>query len=259
MEIGGVEFRDGKVIDLTLEPISYIPVFDPVDVGKFTFSLADGVLRFNTGNGLWALNTAISEDPNLKASLGSNWLNPDLSFNPTPFNDLPGIIGLDTNSSLFDVIDQMATNIDIVGNISIEDIDVSEVVAPDMSVIAYLAGNLMFLGIEQVLEGSTISLGFDNLKGFDITSTALGNMIIFDSDGNLSSKKFYYKYENLTTSTSHLINHGLNSYFCSVSCINPNTHVASTPTNITYTSANQIIVTFDTSQPLVALITNFNP
>lgn len=258
MRVGGVKFEDGKIINMVLESTLNPPSFDALKAGEFSFSTSDRVLRFNDGIQLIALNTTISEDPNLKVSLGSNWLNEDLSFNPVPFNDLPNIHDLDSSSSLFDVIDQITTLIDNASTITIEDIDVSNVVTPDMSVLAYNAGETIFVEIEQVLEGSSISLTFDNLKGFDITDVTWGNAVLFNEVGDLVSKKVNFTYTMYTTSTAHTITHELGAQHCAVFCIDPATNLMITPTSVYFNSVNELTVTLPSKTGLKAFVTNFD-
>jgi hypothetical protein len=257
VRVGGVRLEDGKIIDLVIGILDEPPLFDAVNIGNFTFSLSDKVLRFNTGENLVALNTSITENPNLKSSLGSNWLNDDLSFNPVPFNNLPNIIGLDSTDSLFNVIEQITDLIDNINNVTLEDINLEDIITPDMSILAYLSGDLIFVSIEQVLEGSIISLDFDNLEGFNITDTTTGNMIIFQNE-ELISKKVHFRYENLSTNVGHLVTHNLNSEYCSVFCINPATKLSIVPSSIEFVSTNELLINLSSAQPLIALVTNFN-
>jgi hypothetical protein len=258
MRVGGVNLESGKIINMVLESTVNPPSFNSAKAGEFSFSTSDRVLRFNDGIQFIALNTTISEDPNLKVSLGSNWLNEDLSFNPVPFNDLPNIHDLDSTSSLFDVIDQIAVLIDNASTITIEDIDVSQVVTPDMSVLAYNAGEVIFVEIEQVLEGSQISLTFDNLKGFDITDVTHGNAILFNECGDLVSKNVSFTYTMYTTSIAHTITHELGVKHCAVYCIDPATDMMVTPVSVYFNSVNELTVTLPASTGLKALVTNFD-
>jgi hypothetical protein len=256
MRVGGVELKSGKVINLVLDGVATAPVFDAGNAGEFTFSTDDGVLRFNDGTGLFALNTSISEDPNLKASLGSNWLNIDLSFNPVPFNDLPILDGLISTDSLFDVIEQIVTSLDAVSTITVGDLGVTGT-PPNLAVVAHVAGNLLLLSIDEVLAGSTVTFGFGSLDNFNITSTTENNMLLFNNAGELVSKTVRYKYTNLTSSTTHLVTHNLNQQYCSVFCINPSNNRMIVPTSIEFSTVNQLIVTLPSAQPLTAIVTNF--
>lgn len=259
MRVGGVTLERGKIVNMVLDGTPTPPNFDTNNAGEFTFSLSDRVLRFNDGEQLIALNTTISEDPNLKASLGSNWLNEDLSFNPVPFNDLPGISGLDSTDSLFDVIDQLSVLIDVASVITIDDIDVSAVVVPDMSVLAWLSGDLIFLTIEQVLEGSEISLTSDNLKGFDLVDFTWGAMVLIDEKADLVSQKVNYTYRVNTASFDHRVVHNLGTQYCSVYCIDPAANTMIAPTGVDFTNANELVVHLPTKTGLLAFVRNFDP
>lgn len=256
MKVGGVELKGGKITDLVIESIPTPPVFSSNNSGQFTFSLSDGVLRFNNGLGLVALNTSVSENPNLIESLGSNWLNSDLSFNPAPFNVLDGISGLTTNDSLFQVIKQLSERIE--DNTTVE---TAQLVAPpgtqDLFVLTHLAGDLIFLNIETLLRASSIDLDFDNLNGFNITSTKQGNMLVFDSVGDLVSRDVSYTYQSFTANDSHVVNHNLGQRYVSVFCINPSTNKAVQPLEVEYITSNQLLIRLNSSQPLIANVTNF--
>lgn len=258
MRIAGLDIEDGKVFDLALQPVPTPPSFSADERGTFFFSLSDKILRFNDGEKLVPLNTTISENPNLKSSLGANWLNADLSFNPSPFNALPGISGLASTDSLFTVIDQLADLISNLSTFTLSDIEVDEPY-PDMTVVAHLSGDLILVSIEQVLEGSIISLTFDNLEGFNISDTTLGHMIVFNDEDELVSQKVNHKYTNFTSSATHLITHNLGKKHCSVFCINPATDEMIVPTKIKFESTTQLIVTLPSALPLVAIVTSLEP
>lgn len=263
MRIGGVTLERGKIVNMVIDSIPSAPSFNSENSGEFTFSLSDKVLRFNDGEKLVALNTTVSEDPNLIASLGSNWLNEDLTFNPVPFNELEGISGLTGTDSLFTVIDQMTTLIDNVSTIALSDIDMSQYSsANDMSVVAYLSGDLLLFDIEQILEGSTISLTFDNLEGFNITDTTEGNMIIFNTNNTthvdeLVAQTVHFTYYNLASGVSHTLRHNLGVRHCAVFCIDPQTHAMITPDSITFDSDNEAVVHLSVAGPLKAFVYNF--
>lgn len=256
MKVGGVELKGGKVLDLTIGSVPTPPTFDANNAGRFTFSESDGVLRFNNGLGLVALNTTASENPNLIESLGSNWLNSDFSFNPAPFNNLDVISGLTTDDSLFDVIEQLSEGIQ-----EFNTIETSQLVAPpgtpDLYVLMHLAGDLVFTNIETLLNSSSISLDFDNLSGFNIDSTKQGNMLVFDAAGDLVSRDLSYTYVSFTASDAHVINHNLGQKYVSVFCINPSTDKAIQPLEIEFITNNQLLVRLSSSQRLIANVTNF--
>lgn len=257
MKVGGVELKDGKIINLVLESRPSTPTFDPADAGEFTFSSDDGVLRFNSGLGLVPLNTTVSENPNLITSLGDGWLNSDYSFNPVPFNALDGISGLSTEDNLFTVISQITELIEESSTIEINQIQPPPGTS-DLTVLSNLSGDLIFLDIETIIQGSVIRLDFSNLDGFQVTDTTQGNMLVFNDDDELVSKNVSYTYTNFTASTSHAVQHNLGQRYVSVFCINPQTNKAVTPVEINFTNSNQLLIVLDSSQPLIANITNFS-
>ena len=255
MRVGGVELEGGKIVSLTLDSVGTAPPFDPSKVGTFYFSTDDGILRFNNGAGLSSLNISVSEDPNLIESLGSNWLNGDLSFNPVPFNDLPIIDGLTSNDSLFDVISQIVNSLNTVSTVSLDDIDLG-VGANPLDLLVYLDGRLIFIPIEQVFLASELDLPFSSFSNFDITNTDEGRMLSFNGSDKLVSRPVSYEYINYASSAQHQIVHNLGKKYCSVFCINPNTDEMIVPDKIEFVSDNTIVITLSSALPLVALVTN---
>jgi hypothetical protein len=259
MKIGGINITGGKLETIVLDTIPTAPTFDSVQAGEFTFSDDDKILRFNTGSALVALNSGVSENPNLITSLGSNWLNSDLTFNPTPFNSLPGIAGLKPSDSLFVVVDQLSSLIDNLSNVELGDITVP--VNPYMQLIVTLDGAVFTMELDRVINSSSINLDFNTLSDFDITPGDMidGNQLVFNDQAKLVSKKVHYTYENLASSQEHLITHGFGNQYCSVFCINPHSGKAVTPSDIIYGEDNQVIVKFDQYTdgiPLLAILTN---
>lgn len=258
MKVGGVELKNGKIVDLIVEGVPSIPSFDSNNEGQFTFSKEDGVLRFNNGESLVALNSSINENPKLKNSLGGEWLNGDLSFNPSAFNELSTIAGLTSESSLFDVISQMDSVIAGVSNVTLDEIDVSDVSTTGMGIVAFLAGSLIVLSLGQILQGSELSLTFDNLEDFNVTSTQDGNMLSFNSSGKLVSRKVRFEYTSLASNLIHAVTHNLGYRYCTVFCVNPANNQVVIPDDIVFDSKDQLTITLPSSTPLKALITTFN-
>jgi hypothetical protein len=263
MKIGGVDIYGGKFGTMVLETIETAPTFNAEDVGTFTFSLDDEILRFNTGVALVALNSGASENPNLVSSLGSNWLNADLTFNPIPFNDLAGITGLTPDDSLFSVIDQITTVIDNLSEIGMGDIDVPT--EGYMRLVVTMDGTMFPVDINTVIGASSVNLDFTTLSDFDIDplKKTAGNQLVFNESALLVAKKVHYTYENTTASKTHQIYHGFGNQHCSVFCINPQTNVAMTPDSITYLGDDatnyRVLLTFEpTAVPLIAILTNID-
>ena len=263
MKIGGVDISGGKFGTMVLKTIPTAPTFDAANIGEFTYSLDDQVLRFNTGSGLVALNSGASENPNLVSSLGPNWLNSDLTFNPIPFNDLPNITGLTPDDSLFSVIEQLTTVIDNLSEIGLGDINVDT--EGYMRLVVTMDGTMFPVDINTVISASSVNLDFSTLSDFDINplTKIAGNQLVFNTSEKLVSKKVHHTYENTTASKTHLIVHGFGNKHCSVFCINPQTDTAMTPASITYLgddpSNYRVLVTFEpTAVPLIAVLTNID-
>lgn len=253
MKVGGVELRDGKIVELIVESVSTAPSFSADEIGSFYFSIDDGILRFNNGERLFPLNSTATENPNLVESLGSNWLTNDLTFNPEPFNNLAVITGLTSNDSLFNVIEQLATAVGSVTDIPLEDISVPDGIQ-DMTIVTHLSGDLVLLTIDQILQGTDLKISIRNIDGFDIDNTDEGNILSFNNEGELVSKKVSHTYTSFTANDVHSITHNLGSQFCSVFCINPSTKKSVTPVEIEYVTENQLTVTLGVAGPLLALV-----
>lgn len=254
MRVGGVELINGKIVTLSVDSVSTAPNFDAARAGEFTFSDDDKVLRFNNGENLVPLNTTVSENPNLITSLGDNWLNNDLSFNPVPFDALT-TVSVDGNDDLFVVISQLDEAIAGLSDITLGEIDVPES-STEWGIATYREGVLWIEPIGTVLNNSSVQIKLSNISGFAIDDYTEGNMLAFNDDRELVSKRTHYRYENLTANPSHIITHNFGEKYVSVFCINPKNNKMIIPTEIDFSTSNQCNVFLSEPSGLIALVTN---
>ena len=102
---GNLELINGYILGLHIEEVDELDL-DVVDSSRLISF--NGSLYFNDGESFKPLLFDNAYESNaLIISLGTNWINENLTFNPVPFNELQNVDGLDSSSSLFDVISQL--------------------------------------------------------------------------------------------------------------------------------------------------------
>ena len=97
----------GKIINMAAEQFETDPVLEASEAGRIIYNTTEASYKYNNGSVWLAFEVSATSNDALIETLGDNWINSDLSFNPTPFNNLDNISGLTANDSLYSVIAQM--------------------------------------------------------------------------------------------------------------------------------------------------------
>ena len=112
MKFGNIELI-GRIFGLKLELIEDTDQINLDELGRLYYNDSTQSVEVVTDDGIKSLQFGYDSDNKLIETLGSNWINPDYSFNPVPFNELQNIAGLSSTDSLFDVITQLDS---VIGN-----------------------------------------------------------------------------------------------------------------------------------------------
>jgi hypothetical protein len=112
MKFGNIELI-GRIFGLKLELIEDTDQINLDELGRLYYNDSTQSVEVVTDDGIKSLQFGYDSDNKLIETLGSNWINPDYSFNPVPFNELQNIAGLSSTDSLFDVITHLDS---VIGN-----------------------------------------------------------------------------------------------------------------------------------------------
>ena len=138
--LGDIELVGAEIINLLVDANNGLPAFVTSDESRLVYNLDDHQLYYNNGTAYFPLMVASQNAQPLIETLGNNWINPDLSFDPTPFNSLPFISGLTSTDSLFSVIEQLANGLESISSISIDSLAGVAIVSPQVDDILYFDG-----------------------------------------------------------------------------------------------------------------------
>lgn len=252
---GNLNIINGKILNLIIEPVEEIPPFSINDSGKLL--RINNSLIYNTGE-KW-INIQFSNNRNdpLLHTLGDNWINPDLSFNPTPFNELNNISGLNANDSLFSVIEKLDDAISNVSNeelSNLSDVNLSNISSFDL--LIYNGTNFSNISLDSLAD---IKLNMTTAKLKDVSvinNYSVGDILVFSGEKNsFVNRKIMSEYTNLAANTTFAINHNLGTKHCIVQPIDLVTDELITSNfNVTYLDENNLTITFSTPKSIKVLM-----
>lgn len=257
--IGDIELVGSEIINLKVDANDGLPPFTSDDESRVVYNLTDHQLYYNNGSAYFPLQVASQNAQPLIETLGNNWINPDLSFNPIPFNTLPFISGLTSTDSLFSVFEQITAELQNLGNINIDSLEGVSLESPQVNDVLYFNGtNWTNTQIDNI-PNLTINISLGSLNDVELNGTMQNTQsLFFDSNINkFTNANWAYTYSNNTSQASHTVIHNLDQQFCQVTVIN---HLASPPqtvavSSIQFNSAIQLTVNLVTPSPATILIT----
>lgn len=253
---GNLEVK-GIIQQPTLESFDAIdlPAFDAQNKGTLYFNNDLGSITLNDGNTYVTLLTDQSSNETFITTLGDNWINANLSFNPTPFNAMNNVSGLDANSSLFDVLSQFDSAISNISLGSINDLsDVNTSGASNGTILVFDSGSYVVGDINDI--ASNLQFNFADLQDTTIAGATDNDYVVYDAGtSKFINEKKTFEYENLLgTSSIFNITHNLGVQYCHVSVIDRSTETLVDGPSITYLSTNQLRVETKSIIPVTVLI-----
>jgi hypothetical protein len=263
---GDIELIGSEIINLKVDAVDALPTFITGDESRLVYlkmtNTTNGVLYLNNGSDYVPLQIASEDNEPFLATLGANWINADHSFNPTPFNDLPGnfVTGLSGTDSLFSVISKLNAGLASLSDISVNSINEFDVNNPTAGDILYYNGEKFVNTPLSDIPDFGIHLALSDLTNVEVMGTPSDNDgLFFDHTANGGSgayvvKKAHFVYENLTPNTTHVVSHQLGQQFCSVSVFRTDTNKLVTPSDVTFNSGSQLTVTLGSSLPVVIYV-----
>jgi hypothetical protein len=259
---GDITLINGRILNLKSELGTSLPTFNSNDVGRLFFVSTDGTLRVNDGNEWVTIQFSNTENSSpLLVTLGTNWINNDLSFNPTPFNDLDNISGLTANSTLYSVIaalDAAITGLSSQHLADLGDTAFGSLAAGD--IVIWSGTAFTNISLNNLAE-SRLTLNTTSLK--DVTQLDAyvpGDVLVFSaSEEKFANRQVSYTYTNTATDSEFLISHQLGVRYPLVQIINYATNTSiTTGYSISYDGANELTLTLDTAAPVIVIVYAIN-
>lgn len=260
---GDIELVSGTIINLEAENVSADPAFDPDDEGTIIYNTVEKAYKYNNGTSWVTFEISLTATSALVDTLGSEWINPDFSFDPTDFNALNIFSGLTTDDSLFDVIGQIDTAITAALNVT-----TLRGVNLNFTEGSLVANNIVYFNGTEFVAGTIndldlVEIDFAELN--DVGFTSLSNdQIAVHQGGSWVNKAIFYKYEELSgTLNTFTVNHSLGEQFCHVTIIDrsfatPRTITPSLISKIEYNSASTLTVTLNANTPVTILVSTLD-
>lgn len=250
-------FGDARIINAKIEDGS-LPTFTADDEGRLF--VYNHELYFNDGSKWSTFQLSNNSSEPLIDTLGRNWINEDLSFNPTDFNNLDNITGLTANDTLFDVfvaLDAAISNVSSLNFSDLEDVNFSSLAAGD--IIFYNGTSFSNITLND-LASSQLNFSSENLSDTSIVDYASGDVLVYSEiDSKLVNRKTFAEYTNLAANTSFIVSHDLGVKYCIVQVINAQTDALVTSDyGVIFDSVDQLTVTVTPAIPVKILVTAVN-
>lgn len=258
---GDITLLNGRINNLKTEIGSVLPDFVSGDVGRLFFVNSNGTLAVNDGNEWVTLQFSNTENSSpLLVTLGQNWINEDLSFNPVPFNALDNISGLTANDSLYSVIAALDSAITGLSSQHLQDLGDVAFGALNAGDIVYWSGTKFSNISMNNLANARLSLNTTALKDVDVADYSAGDILVFSqSNQKLVNRQTMFTYTNTATDSAYVVNHGLGVKFPMVQIVNFATNTTITSGyQITFTDVNTLTVTLDVAAPVVIVVMGLN-
>ena len=258
---GDITLINGRINNLLTEVGSSLPIFASTDVGRIFFNNSDGTLAVNDGNEWVTIQFSNTTDSNpLLTTLGRNWINNDLSFNPTPFNNLENIHGLTANDSLFSVIAALDTAITTLSQQHLANLGDVAFGTLNVGDIVFWSGTKFSNISMNNLASSRLSLFTSSLKDVQVSSYSAGDILVFSTNTNkLVNKQMMYTFTSTASDNAFAVDHNLGIQYPFVQIINYATSTSiTTGYTITYTDHNSLSVVLSTPAPVVILVMGVN-
>lgn len=256
MKYGDIELIKSKIYNLKVESLDTDPTFDTDDISRIYYNTDTNSYRFNNGTAYVDLSLPANYST-LIDTFGSNWINDDFTFNPTPFNALNTIDGLTSNDSLFNVIQQLDTAISNLSSPSMADL--SDVSIPEGIAIGY---TLVYTGTDQYtfLDMDTVISDYSTIKVINLhdvnaESLANGGSLIYDgSSETFSVKDQVIIIDDFYNTQTHAIAHNLGLQYLGVTVINAQTGITIPDATVQFTDVNNLSVSLSANAPIKVIL-----
>jgi len=261
---GDIELMGGgAVLNLSGERLSDDPTLEESEEGRIIYNTTENAYKYNNGSAWLAFEVSTTSSSALIETLGSNWINEDFSFDPTPFNALGNLTGLTTSDSLFTVIAQLdggittaKTVVTLRGiplNFDPEDLETKNII--------YFDGATFVRGTINDLD--TLAINVSALNDVSLTNIADNEALFFQND-EWVNKKIHFQYQDLSgTVNTFVIDHELGVQFCNVEVIDmsggtPFTIDPAEIVSVVFTSDTQLTVTLTGNKAVTITVTGLN-
>jgi hypothetical protein len=252
---GDIELMGSTILNALIENLGSDPVFTVEESGRIYFNTTSDTLRLN--NGTTYVDASLPATfSNLIDSLGAVWINTDLTFNPSAFNQLINVGSLTANDSLFTVLQQLDSAIkdSNIGILDLSDVAVTTNLEQG-DILFYNGTNFTFADIDSLVQNYA-HLSLSNLTDVTLGDVGSGDFLVYDSvTSKFVAANPIQPYEDLQVSTNHTILHTLGVKYCNVTVINRSTDTIITDAIVSFLDINQIQITLNTPAPVLVIVT----
>jgi hypothetical protein len=239
---GDIELINGKILGLHVENVESISLSEIDSNRLLSFN---GKLYFNNGTGykLIQFSDTDQESP-LITTLGP-WINDDLSFNSTLFNEFNNVSGLTSENSLFDVLNQLDTAISNVTQNSISDLQDVMLNSPDFGdILIFTSNTFVNISLENAIKNYGNLRIASSMQDYETSGVLLNNDLLYwnSNTNKFSNKRCFYRFSSQTSQSEYVLTHNLGVKYCFVEIFDKLTSkkISSNNYEVKYVNENQV-------------------
>lgn len=254
---GDIELINSKIINCLIDPVSTLPTFSAADKSRIVYNTTDNQYYYNNGTEYVPFQVASQQAQPLINTLGSNWINNDYSFNPSPFNSLGFVTTpLASTDNLFAVFERLDTTISHLSNLKINDITGFSVANPQAGDIMYYNGTDFINSPLSQLPNFGLVISLNELSDVSVDAVPTDNEALFfnSATNKFTTYKTMYRYQQNTPQSTHVVTHNLNQLYCEVTVWDTANNAKLTPAAVIANSNAQLTVTLNSAAPVQILV-----
>lgn len=182
--------------------------------------------------------------------------NSNLTFNPTPINNLSEFSGFTGNSTITDIFSSINSELESIKN-NISNISSFPTSPEDGDFIVYENSQYVSYNISEYFDNfSDLDMTIGSIEEFsDIDVNIDNSYVFFDSNsGTFKNQKLSFTGVNLISQSQHNFTHNLNQRICHVTVVNGQSYEKINDAEITYTGNNSLTVNLSSPAPVRVLI-----
>jgi hypothetical protein len=250
---GNINLHGGRISDFKIELLTELPTPTVDQTGRMFIYDQNFYCNINGSHKIFQLT---ENNNTIRDLFGTEWVNPDMSFNPQRFNQFQTINGLDANSNLFTVLDKLDKS--IAENSKKRFVDLEDVVSQELQangVLLYTGSEVIAIPLSTLIS-SYANFNISEIDGIDITNE-LENEVLFYNGTNFINKKLSCIRQVNNPPSSFTITHNLGSKYNLVTLVNQTDQTLSpSDYSITFLDNNRLVVNLNTTVPYVRVLVN---
>ncbi len=248
---GDLNLNGGRLNNFRVELLTELPTPTVEESGRIFFYDSNFYCNINGNHKVFQLT---ENDNTIRDLFGTEWVNPDMSFNPDRFNNFQTINGLDADSNLYTVLAKLDQSISENSKKRFTDLD--DVVVAELEsngILLFNGAEVIAVSFSSLIENYA-NFNISQVEGVNLLDLTQNDVMFYDGDVFVNKKLSVIKEYN-NPPLSFTVEHNLGSKYNMISLINNADQVIpQTEYTITFLNINQFVLTLGSALPFVRVL-----